>query len=87
VIPSGQCWYGSPSRPAPADYDYRPLAPVAASSLRRIRYGAARLLALLAIVGPLEAVTSVTLLSHPHWVEQLPVIDVPAIAAAARPAS
>ena len=81
VVPTGQCWHGSPAQPAPADYDYSTVAPATTGRLAPVRCGAGRLLMLLAIVGPVEAVVSTLLLTHPGPVERLPLLDVPAIAA------
>jgi non-ribosomal peptide synthetase-like protein len=82
VVPAGRCWHGSPAVPAPEDYDYRTVAPASTSTLRRVRYSAGRLLALLLIVGPLEAAVAVLLLTHPELMEHLSVLAILVIPAA-----
>ena len=72
VVPAGQCWHGSPARPADADYDYRAVAAASCSALRRARYSIVLLLLLLfATVGPLEAAVAILALSHPPLLAHL----------------
>ncbi len=82
TVPADQCWYGSPAQQAPADYDYRTVTPATSTKLRRRRYGVARLLALVMIVGPLAAAAGSALLAHPRLVERLPAVAMPVVAAA-----
>jgi non-ribosomal peptide synthetase-like protein len=82
VVPAGQCWYGSPAQPAPADYDYRTVAPASTSRLCRVRYAAGRVLLLLLVLAPLEAAVSALLLTHPELIEHLPLTAALVISAA-----
>ena len=81
VVPAGQCWHGSPAQPAPADYDYRTVAPARTSRLHRVGYAAGRLLVLATVVGPLEAAVAALLLTHPRLLDRLPLLAVAEIAA------
>ena len=82
VVPTGQCWHGSPAQLAPADCDYRTVALSPARKLRAVRYSAGRLLLVALVLGPVEAAASALLLTHPRLVDHLPVLAVPAIAGA-----
>jgi non-ribosomal peptide synthetase-like protein len=77
AVPAGECWHGSPAQPAPAEYDYRTVAPMTRGRLRAIRFSVGRMLALVAIAGPLEVAIGILLLTHPRWVEHLGLLAAP----------
>jgi non-ribosomal peptide synthetase-like protein len=83
TVPPGECWHGSPARPTAGECDYRTVVAMAGGRLRAIRFSTGRLLTLVAIVGPLEAAVGMLLLTHPHRVERLGLINTPLIAAVA----
>ncbi|MDQ6806414.1 MAG: amino acid adenylation domain-containing protein [Actinomycetota bacterium] len=82
VVPAGACWHGSPAEPAPGDYDYRTVPAADCGTLRRVTYGARRLVLLAVIAGPLEVGASTLLLTHPRVLDHLSLVAVPVIAAA-----
>jgi non-ribosomal peptide synthetase-like protein len=51
AVPDGERWHGSPAQPTEADY--RAVAPVPCSTLRRFRYGALQLASVLFFYAPL----------------------------------
>jgi non-ribosomal peptide synthetase-like protein len=61
AVPDGECWHGSPARPADAGDDYRTVPPARCGFMRRAGYSAVRLLLVLAVAGP-AAVAGVSLL-------------------------
>jgi non-ribosomal peptide synthetase-like protein len=65
AVPAGECWHGSPARPAGADDDYRTVPPARCGTLRRAGYSATRLLLVLAVAGPAAAATISLLVSRP----------------------
>lgn len=74
-VPAGECWHGSPAQRAPAGVDYCPLSGQAAPRGRRALFGMVRTVALFALLGPLEALVMMALLSHPRLLAQLPAPD------------
>jgi non-ribosomal peptide synthetase-like protein len=80
-VPDGACWHGSPAEPASAEYDYRFASDVHPGRGTSARYAAGRLAMLFAVAGPLEVAIGVLALTHPHFVDRLPVLSAPAIAA------
>lgn len=64
-VPAGQCWHGSPARPAEAGCEYRMPCVAPASWARRVSYGVMRLMVALFISGPLAFIISGLLLSRP----------------------
>ncbi len=71
AVPAGQVWHGSPARPADAGTVYLALPPARCGPLRRALTSAARLVAALAVLGPLELAAAVLLLSRPMLVARL----------------
>jgi len=63
AVPDGQCWHGSPARPAEPGYDYRTVASARCGTLRRAGASAVRLLAELAVVGPVAIAVASLLLA------------------------
>ncbi len=66
AVPDGQCWHGSPARPAEPGYDYRTVAPARCGTLRRASASAIRLLLELTVVGPVGIAVASALLSPPQ---------------------
>jgi non-ribosomal peptide synthetase-like protein len=81
VVDAGQCWHGSPARPADAVDDYRTVAPAPCGTLRRARYSIGLLVVLLATVGPLEAAVATLAFSHPALLAHLSGVDALAVSA------
>jgi non-ribosomal peptide synthetase-like protein len=81
VVPAGQCWHGSPARPAAVGYDYRTVAASPFSAGRRAGYSIGLLLVLLVALGPFEAAVATLGLAHLPLVVHPTYGDVLAIAA------
>jgi non-ribosomal peptide synthetase-like protein len=64
-VPDGECWHGSPARPADDGDDYRTVPPARCGTLRRAGYSAMRLLLVLFVAGPAAAATVSLLVSRP----------------------
>jgi non-ribosomal peptide synthetase-like protein len=71
AVPDGQCWHGSPARPAEPGYDYRTVPPARCGTLRRVSASAMRLLLELAVVGPLGIAVAGLLLAAPRRLAHL----------------
>jgi non-ribosomal peptide synthetase-like protein len=65
AVPAGECWHGSPARPADPGDDYRTVPPARGGALRRAGYCVTRLLLVLAVAGPAAAAAISLLVSRP----------------------
>jgi non-ribosomal peptide synthetase-like protein len=83
VVPAGARWHGSPAQPVAGDEDYRAVPPLPSSRCRRAASAVLRLALLGAIAGPVEVLLGSLLLTHPRWLERLPLALVPIVAAVA----
>ena len=82
TVPAGECWHGSPARPAGEDCNYRTAGTAACGPVRRGCYAGMRLLSAFLIAGPLETAAGVLMLSRPGVLARLPEQDAPIAAAA-----
>jgi non-ribosomal peptide synthetase-like protein len=82
-VPAKARWHGSPAQPTGGGEDYRAVPPLPSSALRRCAFAVARLVLLAAVAGPAEVLLGSLLLTHPRWIERLPLALVPVVAAVA----
>jgi non-ribosomal peptide synthetase-like protein len=71
AVPGGQCWHGSPARPAEPGHDYRTVAPARCGTARRAGACAMWLLLELAVAGPVGLAVAGLLLAPPRRLAHL----------------
>jgi non-ribosomal peptide synthetase-like protein len=64
VVPPAEIWHGCPAERAPGGTVYQVVPPARCGALRRTWFCVTRLLLMLAVAGPLEAVAASLLLTH-----------------------